>query len=180
MEIVFIRHGTPDYSLADERQMTQLEKDYAPIKRECIPFLATQSKLAELQGAEILISSPYTRALQTAEIINRPHGLELFVEHDLREWMADATGGYIKLLERDRRWHEYRSTLKSGNPISSAQYETHKHLKNRVFRVLEKYEAYNKIILVVHFNVFESLVGFQKTGIGCGEIRSLNFDDIYL
>ncbi|MDF4797689.1 histidine phosphatase family protein, partial [Vibrio parahaemolyticus] len=30
MEIIFVRHGVPDFSLADERCMTQLEKDYAP------------------------------------------------------------------------------------------------------------------------------------------------------
>ncbi|MGL1067152.1 histidine phosphatase family protein, partial [Vibrio vulnificus] len=29
MEVVFVRHGVPDYSLSDERKMSQLEKDYA-------------------------------------------------------------------------------------------------------------------------------------------------------
>ncbi|MGI2961141.1 histidine phosphatase family protein, partial [Vibrio alginolyticus] len=33
MDIVFVRHGVPDFTLADERQMTQLEKDYAPLCR---------------------------------------------------------------------------------------------------------------------------------------------------
>lgn len=33
MEIIFVRHGVPDFSLADERCMTQLEKDYAPLDR---------------------------------------------------------------------------------------------------------------------------------------------------
>ncbi len=33
MEIVFVRYGVPDYSLSDERKMSQLEKDYAPLDR---------------------------------------------------------------------------------------------------------------------------------------------------
>ncbi|EPH6366938.1 hypothetical protein [Vibrio cholerae] len=39
MDIVFVRHGVPDYSLSDERKMSQLEKDYAPLNREYIDEL---------------------------------------------------------------------------------------------------------------------------------------------
>ncbi|TOK01941.1 histidine phosphatase family protein, partial [Vibrio parahaemolyticus] len=32
---------------------------------------------------------------------------------------------------------------------------------------------YSKVIVVSHFNVFESLAGYQDNGIGCGSYRSL-------
>ncbi len=124
MEIVFVRHGVPDYSLADERRMTQLEKDYAPLHRDCILFIKSQSESDVFSDAAVIVSSPYTRALQTAELINRKLNLELFVEHDLREWKADLDGGYIDLKERDRRWNEYRSHLRGNTLPVEAKYET--------------------------------------------------------
>ncbi|TOK03265.1 histidine phosphatase family protein, partial [Vibrio parahaemolyticus] len=78
----------------------------------------------QLEKAEVIISSPYTRALQTAEIINRKLGLELFVEHDLREWRADLNGGYVDLQERDRRWLEYRASLKNNAEPNNVPYES--------------------------------------------------------
>ncbi|MDB1125020.1 histidine phosphatase family protein [Vibrio algarum] len=177
MEIVFVRHGVPDYRLSDERKMTQLEKDYAPITRECIPFIKSQSQLPAFSGADIIISSPYTRALQTAEIINRKHRLELFVEHDLREWVADLSGGFIELAERDRRWKEYRDALKSGKSINNTAYETADSLQSRVISVLERYRDFKKVVIVAHFNVLESLLGYQERGIGCGEYRIFNVEE---
>ncbi|WPC75450.1 histidine phosphatase family protein [Vibrio porteresiae] len=175
MDIIFVRHGLPDYSLSDQRRMSQLEKDYAPLDREGIKMIhATASELVE-QGAEIIISSPYTRALQTAEIINRQLGLELFVEHDLREWRADLAGNYIDLTERDRRWHEHRETLKQCKIPSDVPYEMWPDLKTRAQAVLNKYQDYGKVIIVSHFNVFESLVGFQPQGIGCGQYKLLDY-----
>ncbi|MCS0416436.1 histidine phosphatase family protein [Vibrio diabolicus] len=178
MEIVFVRHGVPDYSLSDERIMTQLEKDYAPLHRDYIHELHAVAEEIQLEKAEVIISSPYTRALQTAEIINRKLGLELFVEHDLREWRADLDGGYVDLSERDRRWHEYRLLLKNNGESNDVPYESWVVLRNRAENVLSRYTHYSKVIVVSHFNVFESLAGYQDNGIGCGSYRSLTLEQL--
>ncbi|YCO02213.1 histidine phosphatase family protein [Vibrio sp. VNB-15] len=175
MDIVFVRHGVPDSTLADEKQMTQLEKDYAPLCREHLPVLQEKLNHPVFNDAEIIISSPYTRALQTAEILNRHRGLPLFVEHDLREWRADKAGGYITLNERDRRWHEYRELLKAGISMTDTRYEHVDELQARAESVLERYRQYRKVVVVSHFNVFEALQGFQDVGLPCGEFRYINF-----
>ncbi|CAE6926711.1 Histidine phosphatase superfamily (branch 1) [Vibrio sp. B1REV9] len=171
MEIVFVRHGVPDFSLADAREMTQLEKDYAPLSREHASTLKEQLMHPIFDDADIIVSSPYTRALQTAELINRHRGLELFVEHDLREWRADRHGGYIPLKERDQRWHEYRALLKAELPMTDERYEHVDELKARVEAVLTQFKQYKKVIVVSHFNVFEALQGFQHEALSCGEFR---------
>ncbi len=175
MEVVFVRHGVPDYSLSDARKMSQLEKDYAPLDRNYLDQLHAVAKELKHENAEIIISSPYTRALQTAEIINRELKLELFVEHDLREWCADLSGGYIPLRERDERWHEHRLSLKDKVAPQNVPYESWDALKTRAENVLSQYRQYSKVIVVSHFNVFESLAGYQEQGIGCGSYRSINF-----
>ena len=173
MEIIFVRHGIPDYSLCDERKMTQLEKDYAPLNRDGISEICAAAEELRNENAEIIISSPYTRALQTAEILNRSLGLELFVEHDLREWRADLSGGYIELSERDRRWQEHRETLKHNIHPQNVPYESWTELKARAENVLRKYNEYSRVIIVSHFNVFECLAGYQEHGISCGSYRYL-------
>ncbi|EGQ7975599.1 histidine phosphatase family protein [Vibrio parahaemolyticus] len=178
MDIVFVRHGEPDYSLADKRKMSQLEKDYAPLHREHIHQLHSVAKEIQAEGAEVIISSPYTRTLQTAEIINRNLCLDIFVEHDLREWRADLKGGYVELQERDRRWHEYRDSLRNNSELNNVPYESWVELKDRAVNVLSRYTNYSKIIVVSHFNVFESLAGYQDVGIGCGCYRSITLDKL--
>lgn len=173
MEILFVRHGVPDYTLSDARKMSQLEKDYVPLKRSHIDDIHAVAKELKSANAEIIISSPYTRALQTAEIINRKLGLELFVEHDLREWRADLTGGYVELVERDRRWGEHRDTLKNATEPGDVPYESWVALRDRAQSVLSRYSHYSKVIVVSHFNVFESLAGYQHEGIACGSYRRL-------
>ncbi|TOI39062.1 histidine phosphatase family protein [Vibrio parahaemolyticus] len=173
MEVVFVRHGVPDYSLSDERKMSQLEKDYAPLNRDYIHDIHSVAQEIKSKQAEVIISSPYTRALQTAEIINRNLGLELFVEHDLREWRADLTGGYVELQERDRRWAEYRTSLKNDTVSQNVPYESWLALRNRAESVLSRYTRYSKVIVVSHFNVFESLAGYQDKGMECGSYRLL-------
>lgn len=178
MDIVFVRHGVPDYSLSDERKMGQLEKDYAPLNRDFLPEIHAMAKEIELEKADIILSSPYTRALQTAEIINRTLGLDLFVEHDLREWRADLAGGYITLRERDRRWHEYRDSLKHSTTLPTMPYESVTELNNRAVSVLSRYKHVSKVIVVSHFNVLESLVGYQEVGIECGSYRSFTLGNL--
>lgn len=39
--------------------------------------------------------------------------------------------------------------------------------------MLRKYSEYSRIIIVSHFNVFESLAGYQECGIDCGSYRQL-------
>ena len=158
-----------------ERKMCKLEKDYAPLERAGIAQIMTQSQSTIFDNADLMLSSPYTRALQTAEIINRRLQLDLFVEHDLREWKADRTGGYISLLERDRRWGEYRALLKERKPMREKPYESVNELSARVKAILEQYSENKKIILVSHFNVLESLIGFQEKGIKCGEVVTFDY-----
>ena len=173
MDIIFVRHGVPDYTLSDSRKMSQLEKDYSPLNRDYLDEIQdTANKIKQL-NPDVIISSPYTRALQTAELINRNVKLDLFVEHDLREWRADLAGGFLPLTERDHRWHEYREALKEGKPQTGKPYESTKELKARVSKVLGKYKQYSKIIVVSHLNVLESLIGYQDKELQCGHYRPL-------
>ena len=68
-KFLFVRHGEADYSHCLDRGFTGLGIEMAQLSeigKEQIKATSTDSRL---QGADLLISSPYTRALQSASII---------------------------------------------------------------------------------------------------------------
>ena len=89
-----IRHGEPDYTYGDTHGFIGQGHDLAPLKMEKIKDVIETSKTEKLKEAQIIISSPYTRALQTASIISKETGIGIVVESDIREWQPDLTYQY--------------------------------------------------------------------------------------
>lgn len=77
MRIVLIRHGEPDKSYVDEKGFIGQGRDLAPLSDLGIEQAKEASNHSLLQGGQIILSSPYTRALQTASIISKTIGLDL-------------------------------------------------------------------------------------------------------
>lgn len=94
MELILIRHGQPDYSEVTERKYIGHGRDLAKLTELGKEQAEKVSRDERLKGAEIILSSPYTRALQTAAIISRNTGIQIEVETDLIEWMPDLTFTY--------------------------------------------------------------------------------------
>ena len=94
-----VRHGQPDYSPCDERGYMGHRRDLAPFSETGIKQAEITSKDIRLFGADIIVDSPYTRALQTPAFISKNIGIEIKVEMDLHEWMPDVTFQYNNLPE---------------------------------------------------------------------------------
>ena len=97
-----IRHGKPDYTYGDTHGFIGQGHDFAPLKAERIEEVIETAKDKRLKEAQIIISSPYTRALQTASIISKETGIDIVVESDIMEWQPDLTYQY-KRFRRDER-----------------------------------------------------------------------------
>lgn len=89
-----IRHGKPDYTYGDTHGFIGQGHDLAPLEIERIGEVKETAKDKRLKEAQIIISSPYTRALQTASIISKETGIDIIVEPDIREWQPDLTYQY--------------------------------------------------------------------------------------
>ena len=89
-----IRHGKPDYTYGDTHGFIGQGHDFAPLKTEKIEEVIETAKDKRLKDAQIIISSPYTRALQTASIISKETGIDIVVESDIMEWQPDLTYQY--------------------------------------------------------------------------------------
>lgn len=166
--LYLVRHGKPDYSQCDERGYIGHGRDLAPLSEEGILQAKATAKDIRLQAADIIVASPYTRALQTAAIISKETGININVEMDLHEWMPDLTFQYKNYEEcyaLTQEFLEYKGVY-PANEIR--RWESLDSLRSRVRRVADKYAHYNKVIMVCHGMVIRTLTYAEN--INPGEI----------
>ena len=113
MDLLLVRHGEPDYSDIDERGYIGHGRDLAKLTEKGVRQAERAAEDTRLQGAELILSSPYTRALQTASIISRITQIPLTVETDLHEWMPDLSRSEERRVGKEcsepcrSRWSPY-------------------------------------------------------------------------
>ncbi|MCD4713922.1 MAG: phosphoglycerate mutase family protein [Clostridiales bacterium] len=150
-KFIFIRHGEADYNPIDERKFIGHGRDLSPLTELGINQLKETSKDLRLKNSDLIIASPYTRALQSAAIISKELNLELKVEVDLHEWIPDVVAFQHKTSEdcfalcRDFDFHD------GIHPEGTNKvWETKESMKRRMDSVLDRYMSYNQVIVVCH------------------------------
>lgn len=160
-----IRHGKPDYTYGDTHGFIWQGHDFAPLKKENIKDVIKTSKDARLKNAQIIVTSPYTRALQTASIISKETGIDIVVEPDIREWQPDLTYQYKNSEEMKEYYNDYIKNNGIYPTNEKRKWETKEHLRNRGMSVIDKYkEKYDTIIVVAHKMLFQSICD-------CGDMK---------
>jgi broad specificity phosphatase PhoE len=103
MKLYLVRHGEPSYTPCTRRGLIGQGRDLAALNDIGIAEMIEAGKRLSETDAEVILSSPYTRALQSSAIVAKETGLTTVVVHDLHEWIPDTTfqyGSYkeLKLL----------------------------------------------------------------------------------
>ena len=152
-----IRHGEPTYDNLMEHGFYGFGRDLAPLTEDGKKQAERTAKDARLKNAALIVSSPYTRALQTAQIISRETGLRVEVELDLHEWVPDWENRYTTSEESfamARGFTKYKGEYPQSETF---RWETVSHMRERMRRVADKYAGYDKVIFVGHGMAFRSL-----------------------
>lgn len=177
MKVVLVRHGEPDYTLVTERGFKGHGRDLAQLTEEGIGQAIRVSRDSRLDGAELIVSSPYTRALQTAAIISRKRDLDISIELDLHEWLPDLTFSYSndsEVIKAGKELEMHRGVYKENEKKNWEELST---VGNRAINSLKKYMDYNKIIVVCHGIVMRQFK-FKKHIDYCG-ILEIDFHEGY-
>ena len=157
-----IRHGEADYSEMLEKGFYGFGRSFAPLSEKGIEQAEKTAIDDRLKTAEVIVSSPYTRALQTAAIISRETGLKICVEVDLHEWEPDKTNRYTTSEEAFMLTHEfnfYKGKYPEGQQM---RWETLDEVRERMRRVADKYANYDKVIFVGHGMAFRTLAYIEQ------------------
>lgn len=165
-EVILIRHGEPRYDEIKERNYVGMGYDLGKLTELGVEQAEKRALDPILKGASLIISSPYTRALQTAAIISRMTQIPLTVENDLHEWMPDTTFKFD--FDVSKSYSEY---FEFGGKRSGRElypWESYKDLQYRVLNALEPYKKYRKIVVVCHGIVMSTLTKFDDVIEHCG------------
>ena len=178
MEIVFIRHGEPDYAPCWERGFIGHGKDLACLTPEGIKQAEAVSRNSILSGSELIISSPYTRALQTAAIISKNTQLDITVEIDLHEFLPDKTFQFRSKEELDVLFTDFSDCFCSYPTGETRKWETIDMMSERLVKTLQKYLSYDKIIIVTHAMLMHRLIAYGHIP-NC-HIAEVDFDEDFV
>ncbi len=175
MKVILIRHGEADYSNLKDYSVARIGKEIAPLSEKGREQSNEVSNDSRLKGSEIIITSPFTRALETAAIIAKNRGIDIKVETDLHEWIIEDDNSikYKELIQKILK----ESIIHRGVHSDDCEFywEDFKDVSNRALNVIKKYLNYEKIIVVTHAGVIKQLK--YKTHIDNCEVLELDVDE---
>ncbi len=152
-----IRHGEADYSEMMDKGFWGFGRSFAPLSQNGIAQAEATANDSRLKSAAFIVSSPYTRALQTAAIISRVTGLKIKIEVDLHEWEPDRFNQYTTSEEAFALTHEFNQYKGIYPDGQTMRWETLDSLRCRLRRVAERYADNEKVIFVGHGMAFRTL-----------------------
>jgi broad specificity phosphatase PhoE len=177
MKVVLIRHGEPRYDEVAERGYIGQGYDLGKLTERGVMQAINVSSSFRLDDAELIVSSPYTRALQTAAIISRLRNLELTIENDLHEWMPDKT--FRSKQDVSKAYDDFMNNEGKDTKKKITDWETYAELKKRTHEALRPYIGkYNKIIVVCHGMVMTTFTHIFDMIEHCG-IREVEIDESF-
>lgn len=176
MKIVFVRHGEPDKTYVDEKGFIGMGRDMAPLTELGIEQAKEASRSPLLQSCQIIVASPYTRALYTAAILSKNANLDILVEIDLHEFLPDKTF-QVKGEEENSKLHKEFIKCRGEYPQGETKkWETISEIIKRTKPVMDKYYdlGYEKIVVVAHGGVIRRYAGIDV--IAYGEVLEVEYN----
>ena len=168
--IYLLRHGQADYEPVHERQWPGSMADLAPLSPAGFQQATAAAGLLAEVGASALVSSPFTRTMQTASIVSCRLGLRIHVEFDLHEWVPDDsfrwhTHAEVRafLADFDRYGGEWPAgQRRPWEPLSSVRARASAAARNAIRNMPD----HGSLIAVCHEMVIRSLTGQLVTETG--------------
>ncbi len=180
-KFILVRHGKPIYDDVIKYGFRGHGIALAPLSEEGIKEVEKTSKDFIFNDCDLLISSPYTRAMQTASIISSRHQLPINVEVLLHEWIPDLSNNYNTIEEfiNNIRIAKYEYKIGKDNPHFkySDNIESLVHVRERALSVLSKYLGYDKVVVVTHGLLINTLIDDVK--LHTGEYVAVDSKDLF-
>jgi broad specificity phosphatase PhoE len=174
--IYLVRHGEADYGLIRKRRWPGKLADLAPLSTRGTEQAAAAAEQLANVGAVKLLSSPFTRTMQTASAVSCRISLTIEVELDLHEWLPDDTFRWHDLAEVRALVAEFDSCGGEWPPGERRVWEPLSSVRRRASAALRRAVAdvagSGSLIAVCHEMVIRSVTGEVKTR--QGEVRYID------
>jgi len=178
-KFILLRHGEPTYDELISLGYDQDRFSWSPLTKQGVLDVQKIAENTIFKNSDILISSPYTRAMQTASIIGNRYNLPINPEVLLHEWVPGTFSSNEEFVFQIRKAYE-EWVLKKENPdfVYTTDFESFESVKNRVLTVLSKYTEYDKVIVVAH-GVLISTLFDAKVRLHTSDFTTITSDEIF-
>jgi broad specificity phosphatase PhoE len=154
-----LRHGAPQYDMAEARRLIGGYRDLVPLTTQGVEQVEALTAGLRPLKAQLIVSSPMCRSLQTAAILSRRLDLPLEVAFDLHEWLPDLTGRYDKSQVMLAAYEELMRLGGEWPEGETRNWEPFSAVRRRVTAVLEQYAHLERVIVACHAAVIQALTG---------------------
>lgn len=140
-------------------KIKRIAERFCTFNRQGHPASNKCCKRTSLETAEIVVSSPFTRALRTASIICRELSLPIKVEYGLHEWIPDLTLEYDSFEKVLELANDFTRNNGSYPNDGSRLWETKDSKIKRAKESLRNYINFSRVIIVSHEMIIKSITG---------------------
>lgn len=155
----FVRHGKTDYSMRNTEIYQGFGVNLSPLSEEGVRQIRKTAADPRLKEADLILSSPYTRALQTAAILSKALGVDIVIETGLHEWLANKNYSYDDDAAAGKSYAEYLEGRGDYPAGEERIWENNEMMRARALQALEKYRQYEKVIVACHGMVMQAVTG---------------------
>lgn len=163
-----IRHGKTDYTQRNTKIYQGFGANLAKLSELGERQILQSARDLRLLGADLILSSPYTRALQTAAILSRALDAPITVETDLHEWLANRHYCYEPDETAEAAYRAYVANDGRYPPGEAPLWESAEMVRRRALGVLERYACYPCVVVACHGMMIQAVTGGAHPA--CGEI----------
>lgn len=148
--VFFIRHAQSDRFVADDRTRPLTEEGMADTKK--ITEVLINSKISHI------ISSPYTRTIQTVTDLSEKLGIGIETDEDFRERNAGKWHGenFIEFIKS--QWADFNYHILDGECLAEVQ----KRNINALKTTLNKYKN-ETIAIATHGTALSTIINYYNT-----------------
>lgn len=162
MTIYLMRHGEPTYRDTAALGLPGMGAELGQLKPEGIRQAEEAATDPRIQDADLIVSSPYTRALQTAAIVSRRIDRPIEVAVGIFEWLPRIDYSAPSHTEIREAWDEYKQNGGVHRPDDRYPlWETHEQLRARAKKALEPFllrADIGKLLIVCHGGIMRALM----------------------
>ena len=162
MTVYLMRHGEPTYRDTAAMGLPGMGAELGQLTADGILQAETAAKDPRIQHADLIVSSPYPRALQTAAIVSRAIDCPIEVAVGIFEWLPRTDYSAASHTEITEAWNEYKANAGVHRPDDRYPlWETHEQMRARAIGAIQPFLARKDIgtlLIVCHGGIMRALM----------------------
>ena len=158
----FVRHGEPDYKSISSWEHIPLGKEFAGLTENGrIQLEKTATRLQAIKP-QVILSSPYTRSLESAAILSRVLDIPIHIEQGLHEWESDLSHE-IKEPERLLALCKEHDAFHGIYPENQQPlWESTEMIRQRVMEAISHYSSYERVVVSGHAMMMQAILETEQ------------------